>query len=91
MNYIALLKACKDAGVREFQLGELRIVFGQSPAEPLEDYQKADTLNEEGAALPENDGQIGPLDEARLRDMQTAEMMLLDPDKYERLQMGEEL
>lgn len=80
-----LVKACAEAGVTYIKYGNLELNFGYAfpkwpkVVEPLENLANMD------------ENEVGLGDEAELRERQSAELLLEDPEAYERLQLGEEI
>lgn len=77
-----LVKACAEAGVREFKHGALVISFGP----------KQEEIKHE-VAFPEemDDNEVDEGDSLEIRERQHAELLIEDPEAYEKLAlMGEE-
>ncbi len=88
MNLCALIEACGRAGVSSFEMGEIKIKFGaDKPKEIVEVLGTGDNRVE----FKEDSATIGDRDEKNIRDLQTDEMLLLDPLNFEKLQMGDEV
>lgn len=88
----AILKAASEAGVSWLEYGGLKVRFGASW--PKWQGQAKPEVKVERFGPPGDETEfkeLGDHDEANLRELQTAEMMLLDPESFEKLQLGEEV
>jgi hypothetical protein len=90
LDICAIIKACGEYGVKKFEQGSLRIFFELDPPLPPEvsgsGYDRVEFRKE-----VEENKTLGDRDEALARELQTEEMLLLDPENFEKLQRGEEI
>jgi hypothetical protein len=86
VNLIELIKACGEAGVYRLKQGELEIEFGH--VWPHIRKENSDNVAF-SAELGDNGDEVSEQDESFVKEMKAAELLIEDPELYERMQIGE--
>lgn len=86
LDICAIIEACGKHGVKKFTYGAIVISFEEQAEVTGSGFDRVEFRPE----VAENKT-IGDRDEALARDLQTEEMLLLDPESFEKLQLGEEI
>lgn len=86
LDIVELVRTCGEMGVYRLKYRDLEVEFGHVwPQRRNEAVAKESELSHN----IDEDDEVGQVDEDLVKDMKAAELLLEDPEMYERLHLGD--